>query len=187
MVILRAEAQEKDMVKRRRQGLHSSSSSCKSGEACLEEDRALNPTRFARFIRLIFSLSLPPPHNFRPSNAPIHIHLSFFRQSYSCILFRWNRNGCWQQRKRETKGAGEANIGYCCWLGSFVNSHTHHALLLLLSLLCLCALYKHHCHNRHLYVFNHRISPFYLFYCCSEFMYHLNYLRKENKNKNEFI
>jgi len=61
MVILRAEAQEKDMVKRRRQGLHSSSSSCKSGEACLEEDRALNPTRFARFIRLIsLSLSATP-------------------------------------------------------------------------------------------------------------------------------
>nr|ACU19061.1 unknown [Glycine max]ACU19064.1 unknown [Glycine max] len=60
MVILRVEDQEKDIINLRRQGLHSSSSSCKSGEACFDEDRALNPTRFARFdfiLFLSFSLS----------------------------------------------------------------------------------------------------------------------------------
>ena len=51
-VILRAEAQENAMVisLRRRQGLlHSSSSSFRSEQACFNEERALNPPRFARF------------------------------------------------------------------------------------------------------------------------------------------
>ncbi|KAL5150831.1 hypothetical protein HKD37_13G037377 [Glycine soja] len=60
MVILRAEAQDKDMVNLRRQGLHSSSSSCKWGEACFDADRALNPTRFARFEALSFLFPFSP-------------------------------------------------------------------------------------------------------------------------------
>jgi len=48
-VILKAEAQEKAMVNLRRQGRHSSSSSFKSREGCFNEERALNPPRFARF------------------------------------------------------------------------------------------------------------------------------------------
>lgn len=51
-VILRAEDQEKAMVNLRRQGLHSSSSSFKSGEGCF--NRALNPPRFARVVEFPF-------------------------------------------------------------------------------------------------------------------------------------
>jgi hypothetical protein len=55
-VILKAEAQEKAMVILRRQGLHSSSSSFKSREGCFNEERALNPSRFARF-EIFFSIN----------------------------------------------------------------------------------------------------------------------------------
>ncbi|WVY94854.1 hypothetical protein V8G54_033942, partial [Vigna mungo] len=69
------------------------------------------------FLSLSLSLSLPPPPNFTPQTLRFtftflsfanSIIVSFFAGIETAVRNRERNKGWW----------------YCCWLGTFVNSHT---------------------------------------------------------------